>query len=68
MGYRIKTEKEFIEEFGVDWRIIRYDGGRVPWAKEMDYLFGYILSEEQYDVLCKDRDLQFEKKMGVFII
>ena len=39
--YRIKTEKEFIEEFGEDWRY-------VGWNDEgnMDYLFGYILPDD----------------------
>lgn len=39
---RIKTEKEFLKEFGEDWRTVvdwNYGGG-------MDHLFGVELSEQ----------------------
>ena len=43
--YRIKTEAEFIEEFGEDWREkIRY-----VWVDEMNYLYGFeLMSGEEH--------------------
>ena len=41
--YRFKTELEFIEEFGKEWR---FDSGKTypfVWLEEMNYLFGEIL-------------------------
>jgi hypothetical protein len=55
--YRLKTEQEFLNEFGVNWR----SEVRCHWnsAGEMDYLFGKILSEEQ--------NKYFEKYLGLSI-
>ncbi len=40
--YRFKTEEEFIEEFGEDWKDALIDSGGPNWttAGEMDHLFG----------------------------
>lgn len=40
---RIKTEKEFIKEFGENW----YDNVKYSWDRDMDYLFNYKLTEEE---------------------
>ena len=37
---RFKTEQEFIEEFGEDWRYKRFGENGLPWPLPMDYLFG----------------------------
>jgi hypothetical protein len=45
MGARIKTEQEFIREFGPKWTI--HEAGVVDWLKpNMDYLFGKPVSRE----------------------
>ena len=52
MGARIKTEQEFIREFGVKWRMVDY--GPVDWARPaMDPLFGRTISEETANVIRK---------------
>lgn len=44
---RIKTEQEFIEEYGEDWR------NRISWttSTSMDYLFGLTLTKKQEEEL-----------------
>ena len=37
---RFKTEQEFIDEFGEDWRYKRFGENGLPWPLPMDYLFG----------------------------
>jgi hypothetical protein len=49
--YRFKTEEEFIEEFGTNWRnIVRKNitdplSVEYKWTNSMDYLFNKSLSE-----------------------
>ena len=40
--YRVKTEQEFLEEFGSEWKY------KTSWDNKghMDYLFGYILPDD----------------------
>ena len=42
MKFRFKTEKEFINEYGKDWRKTPKDG--IWWDDEMDYLFGQSIN------------------------
>ena len=50
MGARIKTEQEFIREFGPRWRQV--DDGPVDWARPgMDPLFGRTISGETANVI-----------------
>ena len=53
MLVRIKTEEEFIKEFGEDWR----NKTQRPFTKSMDYLFGrqFDIFEEQYVVIIKKK-------------
>ena len=46
MQYRIKTEQEFIDEFGEDWKSDDNEIGEgVDWIGDMDYLFGNLLDD-----------------------
>ena len=58
--YRIKTEEEFIKEFGKDWRAEIYwntDG-------DMDYLCGKPISLAQYKTLLKNKTLLLPRRVG----
>lgn len=56
MKYRFKTEKEFIEEFGHNWRPI------VGWncSGQMEYLLGsdfpYLFKNENQTISIKDKN------------
>lgn len=60
MKYRIKTEEEFIREFGIGWKQ-KYHW----WSDEMDYLFGKELSKEDYQQLQTDGDIHINKKWWI---
>ena len=46
--YRIKSEQEFITEFGTEWRSkVRYKWNRIG---KMDHLFNTLLKEEQINI------------------
>lgn len=48
--HRFKTEEEFFNEFGPDWRdIIDYS-----WVTEMDPLFNKLLTTKQYNDILED--------------
>lgn len=38
--YRFKTEKEFIKDYGKNFRGIQINNSRYTWITQMDYLFG----------------------------
>jgi len=47
--YRFKTEKEFVEQYGSNWRVV------VGWTTSnyMDYLFGNSISKESFNKVNK---------------
>ena len=47
--YFIKTEQEFINEFGINWRDKNYDG--FYFVSGMDYLLGTKVDKLSYDML-----------------
>ena len=52
--YRFKTEKEFIEEFGVNWR----NKVRYMWVNGMDYLLGTEIPSSNV-LLSEDNSIKF---------
>ena len=50
--YRFKTEKEFIEEFGYDWRNIINRKWRLD--NRMDFLFGVEIDHEYVESIKKE--------------
>jgi hypothetical protein len=51
MNWRIKTEREFIQDYGESWR----NKLRSPsWVADMDYLFGKPLSDEDATKIHKE--------------
>jgi hypothetical protein len=42
--YRLRTESEFLRDFGSDWR-----GIGATWDEEMDIYFGRSLTKEEYE-------------------
>lgn len=48
--YRIKTRREFLDEFGEDWR----DEAGNYFAPEMDVLLGMSLDEIEFDDCCEN--------------
>lgn len=52
--YRFKTEKEFIEEFGVNWR----NEVRYMWVNGMDYLLGTEIPSSNV-LLSEDNSIKF---------
>lgn len=44
MKYRIKTEEEFVKEFGSNWR----EEIHLGWAEHMDYLFGKPIIDKTF--------------------
>lgn len=38
--YRFKTEQEFIEQFGIDWKDYIQKDGLPNWSHDMNHLFG----------------------------
>ena len=43
--YRIKTEQEFIQEFGSEWRC------EIDWAESMNYLFGKQVDTNEHQLI-----------------
>jgi len=58
--YRIKTEKEFLDEFGYNWRmVVRYH-----FIKDMDHLLGQDIEETYYiKFLNENNRLDFTKHL-----
>ena len=48
--YRVKTEEEMINDYGIDWRDnINYHFDYVGWSESMDYLLGKSI-EQEFDI------------------
>lgn len=56
--YRIKTEQEFINEFGDNWR------RGIDWVSDMDELFGFVLDLQEKDFRTNSRGRYFISRTG----
>lgn len=61
--YRFKTEEEFIDEFGYNWRDVIMRNGP-NWADEMDYLFGQDFPYEENDLNSKDSRFPVDNRLN----
>lgn len=60
--WRIRTEKELLETYGVDWK------ANMDWVSpNMDELYGYVLTDAQVDEIRKDKVVMVELKRGVSV-
>jgi len=60
--YRIKTKQEFIDEFGENWRNVKYG-----YVEEMDYLLGQDIDPKcyEFDLDVSGNRLKFSSELCV---